>query len=383
MGGTELRNYDDLKWLKMQSRPKILFKNQRTLRTVDLFAGCGGLALGVSELCRRKGINHTCEFASEWDNEVLQIFINNLQPKHSSNQSILEILDGKFNSKRLTKAEKKFLLTHPSVIEPDLLTGGPPCQGHSDLNNHTRRGDERNNLYFSMVRAAYVLKPKSIIIENVSTVIHSKEKVVQISIRELEKMGYNVTQKTLKGVDFGVPQVRQRHFLIASKCGEPNFETIAQYSINSPRTLKWAIEDLKRLANNGELINSITKTTDENKFRMNWLVENDEYDLPNHLRPDCHKNGHTYPAVYGRMRWDQPSHTITAGFTSNGQGRFTHPDAFPGRTITPHEAARIQTFPDWFDFSTNKRGTLKKAIGNAVPPLLAMYVAEVALNGCL
>ena len=113
------------------------------------------------------------------------------------------------------------------------------------------------------------------------------------------------------------------------------------------------------------------------------LVENDEYDLPNHLRPDCHKNGHTYPAVYGRMRWDQPSHTITAGFTSNGQGRFTHPDAFPGRTITPHEAARIQTFPDWFDFATSKRGTLKKAIGNAVPPLLAMYVAEVALNGCL
>ena len=80
------------------------------------------------------------------------------------------------------------------------------------------------------------------------------------------------------------------------------------------------------------------------------------------------------------MYWDRPAHTITAGFSSNGQGRFTHPEAFPGRTITPHEAARIQTFPDWFQFPTDKRGVLKKAIGNAVPPILAMHVAEVALS---
>jgi len=82
------------------------------------------------------------------------------------------------------------------------------------------------------------------------------------------------------------------------------------------------------------------------------------------------------------MEWDNPAHTITAGFGSNGQGRFMHPDAYPGRTLTPHEAARVQTIPDWFDFSDHngKRSTLSKSIGNAVPPLLAMCVSVVALK---
>ncbi|MEL0101230.1 MAG: DNA cytosine methyltransferase, partial [Euryarchaeota archaeon] len=108
-----------------------------------------------------------------------------------------------------------------------------------------------------------------------------------------------------------------------------------------------------------------------------------KWDLPNHLRPVCHQNGHNYPAVYGRMKWDEPSSTITAGFRSNGQGRFTHPSAKPGRPLTPHEAARIQTFPDWFSFDGHRPTTMAKTIGNAVPPLLAMYVAFVAIKSTI
>ena len=230
-----------------------------------------------------------------------------------------------------------------------------------------------------MVRAAFVLKPRSIIIENVTTVIHSKEEVVQKSKKKLEKMGYHVSEKILKGVEFGVPQVRSRHFLIASLDSSPDFASLDKCVRTEARTLRWAISDLEDCAGQGDLLNSITTTTPENTKRMNWLVKNDQYDLPNRLRPDCHKNGHTYPAVYGRMYWDRPAHTITAGFSSNGQGRFTHPEAFPGRTITPHEAARIQTFPDSFDFSAN--GTIPfshqmRVIGNAVPPVFAMKLAE-------
>ena len=92
-------------------------------------------------------------------------------------------------STKLTKVEEDFCKTNPQSFGPDLLTGGPPCQGHSDLNNHTRRGDDRNNLYFKMVRAAFVLKPKVIIIENVTTVIHSKEKVGSNLKREIRKNG--------------------------------------------------------------------------------------------------------------------------------------------------------------------------------------------------
>ena len=375
-----LFGFDDLNWLK--SAKKSIDTNHRNeiLRTVDLFAGCGGLVLGISEWCRRNEYQHRCEFASEWDMDVLSIFRKNIQPVNSSSEDIEKLFDGDIESTKLTKVEERFLQTNPQSFGPDLLTGGPPCQGHSDLNNHTRRGDDRNNLYFKMVRAAFVLKPKVIIIENVTTVIHSKEKVVQISKEKLEKMGYHVSDKILKGVEFGVPQVRSRHFLIASLKSIPDFSVLDKHVRKKPRTLSWAISDIESLAGNGELINSTTKTTTENKKRMDWLVENNEYDLPNRLRPDCHKDGHTYPAVYGRMYWDRPAHTITAGFSSNGQGRFTHPRAFPGRTITPHEAARIQTFPDWFQFKATKRGVLKKAIGNAVPPILAIHVAEVALR---
>ena len=128
------------------------------------------------------------------------------------------------------------------------------------------------------------------------------------------------------------------------------------------------------------LVRSCICTTKENQDRMNWLVQNDEYDLPNHLRPECHKRGHTYPAVYGRMYPDRPADTISTGFASNGQGRFTHPWAKPGRTITPHEAAAIQSFPEYYQWPASGIGILRTAIGNAVPPLLAMHVSMAAIN---
>ena len=133
------------------------------------------------------------------------------------------------------------------------------------------------------------------------------------------------------------------------------------------------------LANCKLLEESPAKSFARNRERMQWLIDRDLYDLPNEKRPPCHQNGHNYPAVYGRMHWDRPAYTITAGFGSNGQGRFQHPDR--ATTLTPHEAARVQTFPDWFDFSDHSgmRRVLSKSIGNAVPPLLAMYVAHVAL----
>src|SRR5713101_8205724 len=107
-----------------------------------------------------------------------------------------------------------------------------------------------------------------------------------------------------------------------------------------------------------------------NARRIDYLFENKLYDLPNLKRPDCHKDGnHSYKSVYGRLRWNMPSQTITTGFGCMGQGRYVHPQL--RRTITAHEAARLQTFPDWFDFGKKtSRSTLAEVVGNAVPPLL-------------
>jgi len=369
--------FRDEVWLRMKKRPKI--RANRTIHTVDLFAGCGGLVVGTMEACRRLKLMHKVELANEWDQDALNIFQNNLDPTLSICADVSDLFDGDLDSEELTKIEKQLIKQNPLILEPDLLTGGPPCQGHSDLNNHSRREDPRNFLYYRMIRAAKVLNPKAIIIENVSTVIHSKEEVVQNSQKLLEKMGYNVQQVMLWANEFGVPQKRKRHFLIASRISKIDLAILDKYRINQNRDLRWAIGDLDIEFNEDDVYNTPANSSSENRRRMKWLIDNNEWDLPNHLRPKCHQNGHNYPAVYGRMKWDEPASTITVGFGSNGQGRFTHPSSKPGRPLTPHEAARIQTFPDWFCFTGQKRRVISKSIGNAVPPILAMYVAYVAL----
>jgi DNA (cytosine-5)-methyltransferase 1 len=370
--------FKDGKWLRLKKRPSLL--SETTITSVDLFAGCGGLVVGMMEACRRLGLDHSIVFANEWDEEALSVFVQNLNPAESNDDDIAELFDGELGSEKLTENEENLLRNNPLLKEPDILTGGPPCQGHSDLNNHSRRDDPRNSLYYRMIRAAKVLNPKAIIIENVSTVIHSKEKVVQNSKKILEKMGYDVKQVMLWANEFGVPQKRKRHFLLASRISEINLDIFDEYRLKKNRTLRWAIEDLNTESKTDDVYNTPANSSKTNRERMQWLIENDEWDLPNHLRPKCHQNGHNYPAVYGRMKWDEPSSTITSGFGSNGQGRFTHPSAYPGRPLTPHEAARIQTFPDWFSFGDQKRSVMAKTIGNAVPPLLAMHVANVVIQ---
>lgn len=118
-------------------------------------------------------------------------------------------------------------------------------------------------------------------------------------------------------------------------------------------------------------------------MRIDYLFDNDLYELPDAVRPDCHKNGHTYRSVYGRLKWENPSPTITTGFLTPGRGRYIHPRQ--RRTLTPHEAARIQAFPDSFSFLSVEgndltKKTLTKLIGQAVPPPLGHAAALVALG---
>ena len=126
----------------------------------------------------------------------------------------------------------------------------------------------------------------------------------------------------------------------------------------------------------------VSRTTpvlsDDNQRRLDYLFSEGEgeggrFDLDNHMRPVSHQDGHTYPAVYGRMRIDEPAPTITGGFLTPGRGRFIHPTR--KRVLTPHEAARVQGFPDWFDFGAGlgrppRRAELAKWIGDAVPSIM-------------
>jgi len=157
--------------------------------------------------------------------------------------------------------------------------------------------------------------------------------------------------------------------------------TETYFGNRGPLDVLWAIADLEDCGGNTVFDTSPVQGP-ENIRRIEYLFDEGLYDLPNSERPDCHKDGTTYTSVYGRMHPDRPAPTITTGIGTPGQGRFIHPTQ--RRLITPHEAARIQCFPDGYGFMDSEAETSRKAlakwIGDAVPPYLGMTAVCAALS---
>jgi DNA (cytosine-5)-methyltransferase 1 len=264
----------------------------------------------------------------------------------------------------------------------DVLVAGPPCQGHSDLNNHSRRHDPRNQLYLSAIRAAEVLSPTFIIIENVPSVVHDRTGVISRAGSCLTSLGYRVAQIVVEFSGFGLPQHRRRHVTLASRhlsCKE--LAELAIPRMFSAPTVHDFIGDLEEEADTlHEAFSTSTRLSVQNVERIRWLFENKAYDLPDALRPPCHRDReHSYRSMYGRMHWDRPAQTVTTGFGSMGQGRYVHPSR--RRMITCHEAARLQGFPDFFRFDAcSSVSALREMIGNAVPPQFAASVVMSAFG---
>jgi DNA (cytosine-5)-methyltransferase 1 len=234
-----------------------------------------------------------------------------------------------------------------------------------------------------MARATEILEPRVVVIENVGPVQWDKGDVVNQTMRTLRANNYAVAGRVIDLRRVGVPQRRHRYLLIASKVQtlvpDTVLDTLAATLKHHPdRDLRWSIGDLEGISSDATF-DSPSKATQTNLNRINYLFNNNKWDLPNPKRPDCHKDKeHSYVSMYGRLRWHEPAQTITTGYGSMGQGRYVHPSR--PRTITPHEAARLQTFPDWFDFGKDtRRGVLAKVIGNAVPPLLMIRLGNLIL----
>ncbi len=346
---------------------------------MDLFCGCGGLTLGLAEAARRLGRTIEIPLAVDNDGDALAVFEANFPGATTEQKRVEELFDGRLGAP-LTTREKELRSRTGRV---DLLAGGPPCQGHSDLNNHTRRRDPRNALYDRMARAAEVLRPRAMLIENVPAVVRDAAGVVGVAEAALKDAGYQVAHKCLNLGELGVPQRRRRHLLLAFPTGslDPHAALdllAAPCPVHSPRTVRWAVEDLEN-SSGRDAFDRATTPSAENAARIAWLFDKDRHNLPNPERPKCHKEKeHTYNSMYGRLRWDEPAQTVTTGFGSMGQGRYVHPSR--RRTITPHEAARLQSFPDFFDFSSvGTRTAWARMIGNAVPPLLSCNVATIVI----
>lgn len=358
-----------------------------TLRVGDLFCASGGLSLGIHAAASALGLTVSHELAVDIDAEALKVFAANHHSATNVNKSVRDLVDY-----TIRLEDGRTLFGHPPKIvansvsgligQIDLLVGGPPCQGHSTVNNHSRFNDPRNLLYLAVPAMAVALDVPAVVIENVPGVRASKEGVARAAVELLTDAGYSVTHGVLKADELGWPQRRSRFFLVATKGWAPiPLTDVAQALAHPARPISWALEDLLD-RDEGTVMTDLPRLSAENIDRINHLHDEGIYDLPNAERPDCHKNGTTYGAVYGRMQWDAPAQTLTTGFLTPGRGRYVH--ALRRRTLTPREAARLQGFPDDYCFRVGgqdpSRKNLTKWIGDAVPAPLGMAAALAALG---
>jgi DNA (cytosine-5)-methyltransferase 1 len=336
------------------------------------------MTLGLAEAAYRMGRGIVVPLAVDNDKEAAAVFRANFPQAQVRCEDVSRLFDGPLAG----KASRGEARLRGEVGAVDILVAGPPCQGHSDLNNHTRRKDLRNNLYERVGRAAVILSPRIVIIENVPAVVHDADRVVDSTAAALANAGYTVEGRVVNVGDFGVAQTRRRHLLVASRSDSDASDlwaAIRGRTAAHTRSVRWAIGDLESGPGQGAF-DSASKPSEASAARLKWLFENDAFDLPNSERPRCHRdNDHSYNSMYGRLTWDKPAQTVTTGFGSMGQGRYVHP-AQP-RTLTPHEAARLQGFPDFFDFdAATTRGALARLIGNAVPPIVMTEVGLAVIQ---
>jgi len=372
--GTETDS--DLSFLRLQDRPP-WESGPTPISVVDLFSGCGGLTIGVLEGARRAGRGGSLVLAIDNDVAPLEVLEASLG-KAVAGTAVSDLGDalGPPGS-RIRRGERKLLGVADGAT---ILVAGPPCQGHSALNNHTRHDDPRNDLYLTVARAAEILRPAVVIVENVRGVGRDRRRAAGRCRQVLEeRLGYRVIERRIDLAWIGVPQRRIRHLMIATRSRELAWQPVVPIGgCGYRRDVAWAIEDL--LDREGETpFDAPSKAIPANQRRIDWLFDKDEDNLPNHLRPVCHRSDHSYLSMYGRLRWHEPAQTITSGFGSMGQGRFVHP--LRRRTLTPHEAARLQFLPDFMTIgalATQKARA--RVIGNAAPPKLTMDITEALIS---
>jgi DNA (cytosine-5)-methyltransferase 1 len=363
-------------------------EHRGSIRSVDLFCGPGGLSLGVRRACEELGFDHHSVAAVDADRAALDVFADNHRPDLTAATSVTSIADYQV---RDTRDGPRFLF-EPTLLSDDwrdlvgsvdIVLAGPPCQGHSNLNNRSRRSDPRNRLYIAVPSVAIALEAPIVVIENVPDVVNDHQGVVETATALLNHHGYSVTSGVLAADELGWPQTRRRFFLVARRDARPlDIGAVANGLSDDARPVTWALESLP-VDEDTPFMRDVPELSDESRHRIDWLFDNDEYDLALSERPDCHKEGTTYRGAYGRMRPNRPAPTLTTGFVTIGRGRFVHPTE--RRVLTPREAARLQGFPDTYRFSGPRakaptRRQLTTWIGDAVPMPLGFAAGVAALG---
>ena len=342
------------------------------LRLLDLFAGVGGMSHGFEEA------GFDIAGAVEHDKKIG----NSLQKNHKNTKVF--IADIKNLEPAIVKAE---------IGAIDIIVGGPPCQGFSLKGKRLGLDDERNFLFREYIKYVDHFKPTYFVIENVSGIMSSNNGYfVNEILEEFKNIGYSINYGILNASDFGVPQNRKRAIFIGTS--STNKVTLPEVQVlgNAKITVWEAISDLAYLNSGEGAFESEYKLKSQSNYQR--LMRKNSKKLYNHLATNhsevaldrlrrippekgkeylTEKISSTFGQTWGRLEKNKQSPTIVTRFDTPSNGKNSHP--FLHRAITPREAARIQSFPDDFIFYGNKT-TVRKQIGNAVPPMLANAIAK-------
>lgn len=365
----------------------------------DLFAGCGGLSLGL----KQAGFKHV--FMNEIDPVCAKTYLTNLP-----------LAEGSFFIGDICELNKK-LDQYKNVLKSlDLVCGGPPCQGFSMANRQRLFNDPRNTLYREYLKFVAFTRPKFFIMENVKGMLNKIDEIID-DFRRTVGEDYDIAFKVLKAVDFGVPQTRERLIIIGNRIGVDSkkvfddiatlktkrftlFDAISDLPALSPNRIKndsareneeigfierdfdYTNTPFYRFINNGRKVrklynhkNRYNNDRDIEIFSRLPQGENSLHKSIADIMPYKTRNG-IFKDKYFKLKYAEPCKTITSHMKYDCN-MYIHP--VQSRGLSPREAARVQTFPDDF-ILTGPQNSWYHQVGNAVPVKLAEAIGRSILK---
>ncbi|WP_245433212.1 DNA cytosine methyltransferase [Rhizobium sp. L43] len=366
---------------------------------IDLYSGCGGMSAGAAIAIPDLEV----KWALDIDKNATATF------KQAHPEALVDCCD-------VSLVSATDVIERAGIEKIDWFFAGPTCQAVSTMGVF-HLDDPRNALFVHFIRlldgfTAAGRRPQRVVMENVPGVVYGKNLVIVKELLTLfEDRGYHVFADVVNMADYGLPQLRNRFILIASvdpippTFPKPTHAVDGTHGLPAYVTVSEAIGDLVAPASSdgkastkmpsvptefqyfvadsdGEVANHWCNVlSDLNRKRISKVPQGGSWkDIPPELLPDRFRRVRLtdYATLYGRLHEASPAYTISAGFGNVTSGCFTHP--LYDRPLSVREGARLQGFPDSFEF-TGPRGKQYKQVGNAVPPFFMTKLIPHLLHG--